>query len=92
MQLYSCNGSNAQRRQCLPEIARAFSNVIAAFRCLDISNANPAGANVQLWSCDDSVAQRWLKMERRAPEAGTGLVPVGPAMHAQAHAGRKGRP
>ena len=55
VQLYSCNGSNAQQWTLAAD-----GSVRALGKCLDVSAASTAdGAKVQLWDCNGTVAQRW---------------------------------
>jgi Ricin-type beta-trefoil lectin domain len=55
IQLYTCNGTNAQRW------SRSADGTIRALgKCLDVSHGSTAnGARVQLWRCNGSGAQRW---------------------------------
>lgn len=55
VQLYSCNGTNAQRWTVGTD-----GTIRALGKCLDVAGGSTAdGANVQLWDCNGSGAQRW---------------------------------
>ncbi len=54
IQLWTCNGSNAQRW------ARVGSTYQALGKCLDVDNAGTAnGTKVQLWTCNGTGSQVW---------------------------------
>lgn len=58
VQLYGCNGTDAQRWTYAPDAGGA---VRALGGCLDVSGGGTAnGAKVQLWQCNGSGAQRWV--------------------------------
>ena len=55
VQLYTCNGTNAQRWTIGADGA-----IRALGKCLDVSGGSTAdGARVQLWTCNGTGAQRW---------------------------------
>ncbi|MGH3469087.1 MAG: lectin, partial [Thermocrispum sp.] len=55
VQLYTCNGTGAQRWTMAGDTIRALG------KCLDVSGGSTAdGARVQLWTCNGSGAQRWV--------------------------------
>ncbi|WP_306215386.1 ricin-type beta-trefoil lectin domain protein [Actinoplanes sp. RD1] len=57
VQLWTCNGSNAQRWAYTPD---AGGSLRALGKCLDVSNGGTANrTKVQLWTCNGSGAQRW---------------------------------
>ncbi len=54
IQLWSCNGTNAQKWSRVGNTYRALG------KCLDVSNGGTAnGTKVQLWTCNGSGAQVW---------------------------------
>ncbi|MFF9490196.1 ricin-type beta-trefoil lectin domain protein [Streptomyces sp. NPDC014676] len=58
VQLYSCNGTGAQRWTYGPG---AGGTLRALGRCLDVSGGGTANrTKVQLWSCNGTGAQRWV--------------------------------
>ncbi|MET9218632.1 RICIN domain-containing protein [Streptomyces sp. NPDC003300] len=58
VQLYTCNGTAAQKRTVTPGAGGA---VRALGGCLDIAGAATAnGALVELWSCNGGANQRWV--------------------------------
>ncbi|MFE7440936.1 ricin-type beta-trefoil lectin domain protein [Streptomyces chartreusis] len=58
VQLYGCNGTNAQQWTYAPG---AGGTLRALGGCLDVSNGGTAnGTKVQLWQCNGSGAQRWV--------------------------------
>ncbi|MGV9341196.1 ricin-type beta-trefoil lectin domain protein [Streptomyces sp. NPDC003688] len=66
VQLYGCNGTDAQRWAHVPD---AGGTLRALGGCLDVSNGGTAnGTGVQLWQCNGSGAQRWV------PGPGSSLV------------------
>jgi type 1 glutamine amidotransferase len=67
IQLYTCNGTNAQKWTVTPN-----STVKALNKCLDVAGAGTAnGTKVQLYTCNGSGAQNW--------SAGTGQTLRNPA-------------
>lgn len=55
VQLYTCNGTGAQRWTRSGETFQALG------KCLDVSGGSTAdGARVQLWDCNGTGAQRWI--------------------------------
>lgn len=55
VQLYDCNGSNAQQWDVGSD-----GSIKALGKCLDVTSAGTAnGSTVQLWDCNGSTAQRW---------------------------------
>jgi type 1 glutamine amidotransferase len=55
VQLWPCNGTNAQ------QWARAGETWTALGKCLDVSGAGTAdGTRVQLWTCNGTAAQNWI--------------------------------
>jgi len=55
VQLYTCNGTGAQRWTRSGETFQALG------KCLDVSGGSTAdGARVQLWDCNGTGAQRWV--------------------------------
>ncbi|MGW4199177.1 ricin-type beta-trefoil lectin domain protein [Streptomyces sp. NPDC005004] len=58
VQLYACNGTDAQRWTYVPG---AGGTLRALGGCLDVSGGGTAnGTKVQLWQCNGSGAQRWV--------------------------------
>ncbi|MFK4547999.1 lysophospholipase L1-like esterase [Streptomyces tendae] len=58
VQLYSCNGTGAQRWTYVPG---AGGTLRALGRCLDVSGGGTANrTKVQLWTCNGTGAQRWV--------------------------------
>lgn len=58
VQLYSCNGTNAQRWTYVPGVG---GTLRALGRCLDVSGSGTANrTKVQLWPCNGTGAQRWV--------------------------------
>ncbi|MFG2514007.1 ricin-type beta-trefoil lectin domain protein [Streptomyces sp. NPDC048584] len=58
VQLYSCNGTGAQRWTYVPG---AGGTLRALGRCLDVSGGGTANrTKVQLWACNGTGAQRWV--------------------------------
>ncbi|MGW6793184.1 ricin-type beta-trefoil lectin domain protein [Streptomyces chartreusis] len=58
VQLYSCNGTGAQRWTYVPG---AGGTLRALDRCLDVSGGGTANrTKVQLWPCNGTGAQRWV--------------------------------
>ncbi|MFE2337361.1 ricin-type beta-trefoil lectin domain protein [Streptomyces coelicoflavus] len=58
VQLYSCNGTNAQRWTYVPG---AGGTLRALGRCLDVSGSGTANrTKVQLWPCNGTGAQLWV--------------------------------
>jgi len=58
VQLYGCNGTDAQRWAYVPG---AGGTLRALGSCLDVSNSGTAnGTKVQLWQCNGTGAQRWV--------------------------------
>ncbi|WP_443072884.1 ricin-type beta-trefoil lectin domain protein [Streptomyces sp. S465] len=58
VQLYSCNGTDAQRWTYVPG---AGGTLRALGRCLDVSSGGTANrTRVQLWPCNGTGAQRWV--------------------------------
>lgn len=58
MQLYTCNGSSAQRWT----YDAATGDVVntAADKCLDITDRSTAnGARAQIWTCTGAANQKW---------------------------------
>ncbi|MFB9465436.1 lectin [Streptomyces cinereospinus] len=54
IQLWTCNGTGAQRWTVADGTLRALG------KCLDVSNGGSAdGTRIQLWTCNGSTAQRW---------------------------------
>ncbi len=55
VQLYTCNGTNAQKWTVTPD-----STVKALGKCLDVAAGGTAnGSRVQLWTCNGTGAQNW---------------------------------
>jgi type 1 glutamine amidotransferase len=55
IQLYTCNGTNAQKWTVTPN-----STIKALGKCLDVSAGGSAnGTKVQLWTCNGTGAQNW---------------------------------
>ncbi len=55
IQLYTCNGTNAQQWTVTPN-----STIKALGKCLDVAGAGTAnGTKVQLWTCNGTAAQNW---------------------------------
>ena len=69
VQLYTCNGSNAQRWTVTPN-----STIRALGKCLDVSGGGSAnGTKVQLWTCNGTGAQNWSAQANgtvRNPQSG----------------------
>jgi type 1 glutamine amidotransferase len=69
VQLYGCNGSNAQRWMVTPN-----STVKALGKCLDVAGGGTAnGTKAQLWTCNGSGAQNWSAQTNgtlRNPQSG----------------------
>jgi glucosylceramidase len=61
VQLYTCNGSTAQRWTVGGD-----GTIRALGKCLDVTSASTAnGAKLQLWDCNGSGAQRWTATASR---------------------------
>jgi hypothetical protein len=69
VQLYTCNGSTAQRWTVTPN-----STIKALGKCLDVSGGGSAnGTKVQLWTCNGTGAQNWSAQANgtvRNPQSG----------------------
>jgi type 1 glutamine amidotransferase len=69
VQLYTCNGGNAQRWTVTPN-----STIKALGKCLDVSGGGSAnGTKVQLWTCNGTGAQNWSAQANgtvRNPQSG----------------------
>jgi hypothetical protein len=60
VQLYQCNGTNAQRWTWTS--TGELRSAVASDMCLDVSNAGTAdGTNVQLYQCNGTNAQKWTR-------------------------------
>ncbi|QRO01412.1 RICIN domain-containing protein [Archangium violaceum] len=60
VQLYQCNGTNAQRWMLTS--AGELRSAVASGMCLDVSNAGTTdGTNVQIYQCNGTNAQKWTR-------------------------------
>jgi len=77
IQLWTCNGSNAQ------QWTRSGNTLRALGKCMDIASAGTAnGTVVQLWDCNGSGAQDWQAQSNgtlRNPASGRCLDATGPS-------------
>ncbi|MEU0558767.1 lectin [Dactylosporangium sp. NPDC006015] len=68
IQLYSCNGTNAQRWTVGTD-----GTLRALGKCLDVTGGTAAdGTRVQLWDCNGNGHQRWTRDGRRLVNPDTG--------------------
>ncbi|MEV0218635.1 RICIN domain-containing protein [Streptomyces sp. NPDC050704] len=60
VQLYTCNGSAAQKWQVYGDDAGLHLQNVNSLKCLDVSSNNPeSGTKIQIWTCNSSPAQTW---------------------------------
>lgn len=76
VQIYTCNGSAAQKWQLYGDDAGLHLRNVNSQKCLDVSGNNPAdGTKIQIWTCSSSPAQTWeydVRATTGLKNAGTG--------------------
>ncbi|MFI0163606.1 RICIN domain-containing protein [Streptomyces sp. NPDC017095] len=74
VQVYTCNGSAAQKWVLYGSEGSLRLQNVNAFKCLDVDGNTPAnGTKIRIWTCKDSPAQTWESSVRGA----TSLKSVG---------------
>ena len=76
VQLYTCNGSAAQKWQILIGSTGLHLMNVNSQKCMDVSNNDSAnGTKIQIWTCNSSPAQTWefnLRATTALKNTGTG--------------------
>ncbi|MFE4962182.1 ricin-type beta-trefoil lectin domain protein [Streptomyces sp. NPDC056660] len=76
VQLYTCNGSAAQKWQILVGDTGVHLLNVNSSKCMDVSNGDSAnGTKIQIWTCNSSPAQTWefnLRATTALKNTGTG--------------------
>nr|WP_237773391.1 RICIN domain-containing protein [Streptomyces luteocolor] len=76
VQIYTCNGSAAQKWLVYGDDAGLHLQNANSGKCLDVQNNNPAnGTKIQIWTCNSSPAQTWeynLRATTALKNTGTG--------------------